>query len=71
MPCRKLKVGTKNILKELPIAFERPISVNAILKESDKRLKRLLSRLSRLKTSFNISVDQRNFEWLLKHRQDK
>ena len=41
MLCRKLKVGTKNILKELPIAFERPISVNAILKETDKRLKRL------------------------------
>ena len=41
MLCRKLKVGTKNILKELPIAFERPISVNAMLKESDKRVKRL------------------------------
>ena len=41
MLCRKLKVGTKNILKELPIAFERPINVNAMLKESDKRLKRL------------------------------
>ena len=41
MLCRKLKVGTKNILKELPIDFERPISVNAMLKESDKRLKRL------------------------------
>lgn len=38
---RKLKVGTKNILNELPIDFERPISVNAMLKESDKRLKRL------------------------------
>ena len=41
MLCRKLKVGNKNILKELSIAFERPISVNAMLKESDKRLKRL------------------------------
>ena len=41
MLCRKLKVGTKNILKELPVAFERPIRVNAMLKESDKRLKRL------------------------------
>ena len=38
---RKPKVGTKNILKELPIAFERPISVNAMLKANDKRLKRL------------------------------
>ena len=36
---RKPKVGTKNILKELPIDFERPISVIAMLKESDKRLK--------------------------------
>ena len=52
MLCRKLKVGTKNILKELPIAFERPISVNAMLKESDKRLK-LHSTLALIKGMLN------------------
>jgi len=55
MLLRKLKVGTKNILKELPIDFERPISVNAMLKESDKRLKRfkLHSTLAMIKGMLN------------------